>query len=89
MQNDFVLPDALRPPWPEPGRPFRSFAALAEYARNRSWPVIHVVREHRADGSDVEYTAAGFVSEWRRVCVAGTPGARIVDELTPQTGDYV
>jgi nicotinamidase-related amidase len=88
MQNDFVLPDA---PAAVAGarETMPAIAALAEHARKRSWPVIHVVREHRPDGSDVEYTRRELFQNGGGICVAGTPGARIVAELTPRSGDYV
>ncbi len=88
MQNDFVLPDA-----PASVAGARAtipvITALAEHARMQSWPVIHVVREHRPDGSDVEYTRQHLFQNGEGICVAGTPGARIVAELTPRSGDYV
>ncbi|PTN35326.1 cysteine hydrolase family protein [Desulfonatronum sp. SC1] len=88
MQNDFVLPDALAAV-AGARETIPVIAALAEHARKRSWPVIHVVREHRPDGSDVEYTRQELFQNGVGICVAGTPGARIVAELMPRSGDYV
>ena len=88
MQNDFVLPDAPTAV-AGAGATIPVVAALAEHARERSWPVIHVVREHRPDGTDVEYTRRELFQNGGGICVAGTPGARIVVELTPRSGDYV
>ena len=88
MQNDFVLPGG---PATVAGASatIPAIARLLDYARGRSWPVIHVIREHRADGSDVEYTRRELFQNGGGICVAGTPGARIVAELTPHSGDYV
>lgn len=88
MQNDFVLPGAVatvagaRATIP-------IIAALREHARDHSWPVIHVVREHRADGSDVEYTRRELFQDGDGICVAGSFGARVVAELAPRPGDYI
>ena len=88
MQNDFVLPDAVasvagaRATIP-------IIVALREHARDHLWPVIHVVREHRADGSDVEYTRRDLFLDGGGICVAGTFGTRIVSELAPRPGEYI
>lgn len=88
MQNDFVLPDA-------PARVAGASAtipairALLEHARSSSWPVVHVIREHRADGSDVEYTRIDLFRLGKGLCVAGGKGAQIVDELAPEPGDHL
>jgi len=87
MQNDFVLD----------GKPLRVAGAravipkiqevLAEF-RRRSLPVFHILRVHRADGSDVEITRQEL---FRRspFAVEGTPGAAVIDELAPRSGEYV
>lgn len=87
MQNDFVLE----------GKPLRvtgardvipkSQAVLAAF-RQRGLPVFHVVRVHRADGSDVEITRQEL---FRRspFAVEGTPGAAVIDELSPRKGEYL
>lgn len=88
MQNDFVLPGApasVAGAWATIPR----IRELLEYARHRSWPVIHAIREHRPDGSDVEYTRVELFRRTGGICVAGSHGARIVDELAPAPGDHV
>ena len=87
MQNDFVLP----------GAPLRVAGAVAvipnirrilQWFRRSSLPVFHVVREYRADGSDIEtFRLREFLSA-RPCCVPGTDGCDIVDELTPEEGEY-
>jgi len=87
MQNDFVLE----------GKPLRVAGAraaipkmqsvLAEF-RNRSLPVFHILRVHRADGSDVEIIRQERFRQ-QPFAVAGTKGAAVIDELTPRTGEYV
>lgn len=87
MQNDFVLF----------GKPLRVAGAqavipkiqnvLSEF-RIRSLPVFHVLRVHRADGSDVEITRRELFRK-QPFAVAGTPGAAVIDELAPLGEEYV
>lgn len=82
MQNDFVLPEA---PLCVRGAlaTVPTIAAAVERFRRRGWPVIWVVREHAADGRDLERQR---VEELRGqpVLVAGTAGAEIVAGLAPR-----
>jgi nicotinamidase-related amidase len=87
MQNDFVLE----------GKPLKVAGAqavipkiqsvLAEF-RKRSLPVFHILRVHRPDGSDVEIIRQERFAT-SPFAVEGTKGAAIIDELSPQTGEYV
>jgi nicotinamidase-related amidase len=87
MQNDFVLP----------GAPACVAGALAsvplvrlllDQARAAGWPVFHVYREHRADGSDAEAFRRGLFAQGRGICVGGTAGADLVAELAPLPGEH-
>ena len=87
MQNDFVLP----------GSPFCIAGAhdtipkireALEGFRHRQWPVFHIVREHRQDGSDVEITRQRAFLEEASYAIPGTEGCEIVDALTPLAGEY-
>ena len=87
MQNDFVLP----------GSPFCIAGAydtipriqeVLEAFRKAKRPVFHIVREHRADGSDVEVTRVqGFLKE-AKYAIPGTKGCDIVEALQPLEGEY-
>ncbi|OPX63162.1 MULTISPECIES: cysteine hydrolase family protein [unclassified Methanoregula] len=87
MQNDFVLE----------GRPLKVAGArlvipkiqavLGEF-RKRSLPVFHVLRVHRADGSDVEITRQDLFRK-SPFAVEGTPGAAVIGELEPRSGEYI
>ena len=87
MQNDFVLE----------GKPLQVAGArvvipkmqslLAEF-RKRSLPVFHIVRVHRADGSDVEIIRQELFRK-QPFAVAGSHGAAVIDELAPREGEYV
>jgi nicotinamidase-related amidase len=87
MQNDFVLD----------GKPLRVAGAravvpkirqvLGEF-RKRDLPVIHVLRVHRPDGSDVEITRQELFAK-SPFAVEGTTGAAVIDELLPVPGEHV
>ena len=88
MQNDFVLS----------GAPLCVKGALAtvptirellDQARERGWRVIHVIRQHRPDGSDVEIGRAPLFTNGGGICIPGTPGAQIIDELAPLPQEIV
>ncbi|MCK9580264.1 MAG: cysteine hydrolase [Methanoregula sp.] len=87
MQNDFVLEG-------KPGNVAGARAvipkilAVREEFRHRSLPVIHILRVHRADGSDVEIIRQDRF-RLQPFAVAGTPGAAVIDELAPREGEYV
>jgi nicotinamidase-related amidase len=87
MQNDFVLQDS----------PFRIAGALAtvpviaavlERFRKKVLPVFHIVREYRADGSDIEKFRYKAFVEGGRCAVPGSSGCEIVTEISPVEGEY-
>lgn len=86
MQNDFVLPSS---PFHVAGAQatIPSVRKLLDIARSREWSVIHVVREYRRDASDVERPRAKDFLERGGYSISGTPGAEIVEELTPLEGE--
>jgi nicotinamidase-related amidase len=87
MQNDFVLEGKpLRVAGAEAAVP-KMQSVLAEF-RKRSLPVFHILRIHRADGSDVEIIRQERFRK-QPFAVAGTPGAAVIDELKPHKGEYV
>lgn len=88
MQNDFVLP----------GAPLQVAGAAAtipvikmllEQARSKNWVRVHVIRHYNRDGSNAEIWRVPLFTEGPGVCVPGTPGARIVDELAPLPDEHV
>ena len=87
MQNDFVLPGA-------PGCIAGAMATLPRLRealdafRGARFPVFHVVREYRADGSDIEITRLKRFMGEAQIVVPGTSGCEIVKELTPLPGEY-
>jgi nicotinamidase-related amidase len=87
MQNDFV--DSESPFCIAGARAtVPALVRLLGEARARRWVVAHVVREHQADGSDVEWPRRERFLEQGGYAVAGSDGARIIDELLPRTGEF-
>ncbi|MGD0819257.1 MAG: isochorismatase family cysteine hydrolase [Desulfomonilia bacterium] len=87
MQNDFVLSGT-------PACVAGAYATipcikrLLDFYRANGWPVFHVIREYRADGSDIEFTRLqGFLNN-KRYAVPGTKGCEIVESLAPVEGEY-
>jgi nicotinamidase-related amidase len=87
MQNDFVREGA---PLQMQGAPpiIRNVASVLEIFRRKNLPVIHVVRVHRRDGSDVEIFREDLFTQ-TPFAVDGTQGAEIIRELTPLPGEYL
>lgn len=87
MQNDFVLPGA--PMCVGGGMAIvPNLKKVLDAFRRQSLPVFYIVREYRADGSDIETTRLdGFLTE-QSYCIPGTSGCDIVGDLTPLEGEY-
>ena len=87
MQNDFVLPGSSA--CVAGAYDTVSFIKrLLDFFRMNKLPVFHVVREYRADGSDIEMNRLeGFLRKGRYL-VPGTKGCEIVDSLRPLEGEY-
>jgi len=87
MQNDFVREGALlRVAQAESVIP--KIREVLEAFRAKNFPVFHVLRIHRSDGSDVEITRFEIFSR-HPFAVAGSDGAREIAELAPLPGEYV
>jgi nicotinamidase-related amidase len=84
MQNDFLVPPApLATPRGLEIVPV--VAALADAARRQGLPVVYTQEQHRDDESDF-----GIELHFEPPhCLEGTPGADIVDGLTPRPGDVL
>ena len=86
MQNDFVLPGA---PMCVAGalKTVPRIRRVMDAFRRARHPVIHVVREHRPDGSDVEITRRERFRATGGFLVRGTPGCDIVANLCALPGE--
>ena len=87
MQKDFVLPGA-------PARVAGAYETIPnirqalELSRQKAWPVFFIVREYRADGSDIEKIRKQRFMAGPKYAVPGTPGCEIVDQLKPLAHEY-
>ena len=80
MLNDFILPGA---PLEVPaGRDIiDSIAGEIRYAREKGRPIFHIVDCHEPDDPEFDL--------WPVHAVRGTDGARVIDALALQPGDYL
>ncbi len=87
MQNDFVLPES---PVCVAGAysTIPCIKRLLDFFRKNSLHVFHVIREYRADGSDIELFRLHDFLNNKQYGVPGTKGCDIVDELSPINGEY-
>ena len=86
MQNDFVLPDA---PQCVAGAVdvIGNIEKVLQLFRDKNSPVFHIMREYRADGSDIEHTRLKDFLQ-NPYCVPNTEGSKVILELTPLNGEY-
>lgn len=86
MQQDFAVPGgACEVPGAHGTIP--AIRRVLTRFRETGRSVFHIVREYRADGSDVEIFRQEALRE-RPMVVPGTPGVRIVPGLEPIDGEY-
>lgn len=86
MQHDFAVPGgACEVPGAHATIPV--IRRVLGRFRDLGLPVFHVVREYRADGSDVEITRLDALQK-KNMVVPGTQGVRIAPGLEPVEGEY-
>jgi len=87
MQNDFVLPES---PACISGalRTVPTIASVLQSFRQAELPIFHIVREYRADGSDIERFRFDRFINGAKQAIPGTFGSEIVDALTPTDSEY-
>ena len=86
MQYDFAVPGgACEVPGAHATIP--GIRKVLTRYRELTWPIFHVVREYRADGSYVEISRQQQLASSPMV-VPGTQGARIAPGLVPAQGEY-
>lgn len=86
MQHDFAVPGgACEVPGAHATIPV--IRRVLGHFRDLGLPVFHIVREYRADGSDVEITRLRALKE-KNMVVPGTQGVRIAPGLEPVEGEY-
>ena len=85
MQHDFAVPGGACEV-PGAHATIGAIRKVLTRFRDLGWPVFHVVREYRADGSDVEISRQEALAR-KPMVVPGTPGVRIVPGLEPIEGE--
>lgn len=80
MLNDFILPDG-RLSFPQGKTVIAPIVALRAAFRAAGATVVYDNDAHPEDSAEF--------AVWPAHCVMGTPGARVVDDLTPGPGDIV
>lgn len=87
MQCDFVL--APKTAVKGAKATISAIAFALQICREKHIPVFHAVRAYEADGSNAETFRRELFEKGQGFCIKGTQGAEIVDELTPEKGDFV
>jgi len=87
MQNDFVLPDGAVCVAGAAATVPR-ISRLLSHFRQHKRPVFHVIREYRADGSDVDGFRKESFASGKTFVVPGTSGCEIVEPLQPTADEY-
>ena len=65
-----------------------AIAELLKHCRTAGIPVYHIIRSYDPDGSNVERTRRELFLK-QPFIVRGTPGAKIIPELTPAPGEHI
>ena len=87
MQNDFVL-DSSPMKVTQAKAVIPKILEVLQAFRSRKLPVFHLLRVHRADGSDVEIIRQELFRK-QPFAVEGTRGAAMIDEIVPKPGEYI
>ena len=86
MQNDFVL-DSAPMKVAQARAVIPKILEVLEVFRSRKFPVFHLLRIHRSDGSDVEIIRQELFRK-QPFAVEGTYGAALIDEIVPKPEEY-
>lgn len=89
MQNDFVIPGAVAEV-PGSYNIKDNLVSLLTVAREKTVPIIHVIRLYSTDGSNVDLCRKALIESGKKIVAPNTTGADIVKELKPNstTLDY-
>lgn len=87
MQNDFVLTEKTAVKGAKATIPAIQYAM--QICHEKQIPIFHIIRAYEKDGSNAEIFRKELFQKGQGFCIAGTDGAKIVQELTPLKEDYV
>lgn len=88
MQNDFVQEGS---PFyiPQAQATIPSIRRVLNFFRDLKWPIFHIIRNYRSNGSDVEITRLNSFFKGEKIAIPGTHGSSIVKELTPLQDEFI
>ncbi len=87
MQNDFVLTEKTAVNGAKATIP--AIGHAMQVCHEKHIPVFHIIRAYDEKGGNAEIFRKELFQKGRGFCIAGTQGAEIVDDLTPDKNDYV
>jgi nicotinamidase-related amidase len=82
VQHDFSLAGAIAE-MPGTLQAVQYIQRLVQAYREQGYPIIHIVRLYRADGSNVDLCRRNAIEGGKQVVIAGSDGAELMDELKP------
>jgi nicotinamidase-related amidase len=56
---------------------------LVHFYRENGYPIFHIIRLYRADGSNVDLCRRQAIENGKQVVIPGSDGAELIDELKP------
>jgi len=82
VQHDFTLRGS---PTEIPGtfQALQYIQPLVQTFRELNYPIIHVIRLYRADGSNVDLCRKKDIENGKQMAIPGSDGAELMDELKP------
>ncbi len=66
-----------------------NFVRLVAHCRQVGTPLIYITTHRRPDNADTPRTAADAGGGGGIAMLEGTPAVQVIDELAPQSGDYI
>jgi nicotinamidase-related amidase len=83
VQRDFTLMDATAAEIPGTLQAVQYIQRLVQVYREHDYPIIHIIRLYRADGSNVDLCRRRAIENGKQVVIPGSDGAELMDELKP------
>ncbi|HBV42034.1 MAG TPA: cysteine hydrolase, partial [Desulfovibrio sp.] len=87
MQNDFVLTEKTAVKGAKATVP--AIKNAMRICHEKHIPVFHVIRAYDTNGDNAEIFRKSLFQKGQGFCIAGTDGAKIVQELAPHAEDAV
>jgi nicotinamidase-related amidase len=82
VQHDFTLISAAAE-IPGTLQAVQYIQHLVHFYRENGYPIFHIIRLYRADGSNVDLCRRQDIENGKQVVIPGSDGAELIDELKP------